>query len=77
MSKTSTQRIAGRRRRIVVTKKEIMYIPILETLKCQLNNAKILQEVRVLANNFILCINYAVAYRLIVVIVILSFFAVT
>lgn len=46
LKETRTQRLAGRRRKIVVTKTEMMYIPMLETLQSQLNNHRIFEEVR-------------------------------
>ena len=45
LRETSTQRVAGRKRKVVVTKEEAMYIPLLDTLQCQLNNKAILREV--------------------------------
>ena len=45
LKESSTQRLAGRKRKIVLNKTEIMYIPILKTLQSQLNNSTILMEV--------------------------------
>lgn len=33
LKETSTQRLSGRRRKVVVTKEEIIYIPLLKTLE--------------------------------------------
>ena len=45
LKETSTQRLAGRRRKTVINKKEMMYIPLLDTLQSLLNNATVLEEV--------------------------------
>ena len=39
------QTLSGRVRKVVVKKEEFMYIPLLESLQCLLNNATIIQEV--------------------------------
>lgn len=46
LKKTSTQRLSGRFRKVVVKKEEILYIPLLETLACQLKNTTVFEEVR-------------------------------
>ena len=53
LKETSTHRLAGRQRKIVVSKTEIMYIPLLETLQAQLNNSSIFM--RYVPSTFILC----------------------
>ena len=45
LKETSTVRLSGRKRKVVVNKTKIMYIPLLDTLQSQLNNDKIYQEV--------------------------------
>lgn len=40
-----TQRLAGRTRKVVVTKEEMMYVPLLETLQSLLNNTTVYEEV--------------------------------
>ena len=45
LKETSAQRLAGRKRRVVMKKTEIVYIPLLETLQSQLNNTTVLLEV--------------------------------
>ena len=45
LKETSTYRLAGRRRKMVVTKTEMMYVPLLKTLEAQLNIPVILREV--------------------------------
>lgn len=45
LKKTSTLRLAGRHRKVVVKKTEVMYIPLLESLKAQLQNSTIFNEV--------------------------------
>ena len=47
MKETSTLRLSGRRRKVVVKKTEIMYVPLLETLQNQLNNETVVEEVSV------------------------------
>ena len=38
-------RQAGRKRKLVITKTEVMYIPLIDTLQCQLNNPAFLYDV--------------------------------
>ena len=45
LKQSTTQRLCGRKRKVVTNKTEMMYIPILETLQAQLNNATVFQEV--------------------------------
>ena len=44
LKQTSTLRQCGRKRKVVVNKTEMMYIPLLDTLQAQLNNAAIYHE---------------------------------
>ena len=45
LRETSTQRLCGRKRKVVVKKEEVMYIPLLETLQSLLNNTYFFEEV--------------------------------
>ena len=45
LKETSTYRLAGRRRKILVSKTEMIYVPLLKTLEAQLNNPIILREI--------------------------------
>ena len=45
MKETAVQRLSGRRRKVVVKKEEVMYIPLLETLQALLKNESVLKEV--------------------------------
>ena len=45
LKETTTQRLCGRKRKVVVNKTEMMYVPILDTLQAQLNNATVIHEV--------------------------------
>lgn len=62
----AVQRFSGRRRKVVVTKEELMYIPLLETLQTLLTNVSVLKEVRltvymymdILFANCTACIQY-------------------
>lgn len=45
LKETSTQRLSGRRRKIVVKKTEMMYVPLLETIQSQLQDVLTLQDV--------------------------------
>lgn len=47
LKQTTTQRLSGRTRKIVVNKTEVMYVPLLETLQNQLNSIGIQEEVRI------------------------------
>lgn len=45
LKQSTTLRLCGSKRKAVTDKTEIMYIPILDTLQAQLNNATVFQEV--------------------------------
>ena len=47
LKQTTTQRLSGRTRKVVVNKTEVMYVPLLETLQNQLNSIGIQEEVRI------------------------------
>ena len=47
MKQTTTQRLSGRTRKVVVNETEVMYVPLLETLQNQLNSIGIQEEVRI------------------------------
>ncbi len=59
LKETSTLRQAGRTRKVVVTKTEVFYIPLLESLKAKLKNSTFLDEVQVynyIHTGFFLCV---------------------
>ena len=45
LKERSMQTLSGRVRKVVVKKEKFMYIPLLQSLQCLLNNATIIQEV--------------------------------
>ena len=47
LKETSTYRLAGRKRKTVLSKTEMIYVPLLKTLEAQLNVSVILREVSV------------------------------
>ena len=48
LKETSTYRLAGRKRRAVTSKTEMIYVPLLKTIEAQLNIPIILKEVSVM-----------------------------
>lgn len=45
MKETAVQRLSGKRRKVIVDREEMMYIPLLETLQTLLRNVSVLKEV--------------------------------
>lgn len=42
-----TLKLSGRRRKVVIKKEEIMYIPLLETLQSLLSNSSVYEQVKI------------------------------
>lgn len=45
LKETRTQRLAGRKRKVVIKREEVMYVPLLETLQSLLNNKTVFEQV--------------------------------
>ena len=60
LKETRIHQLSGRKRKVVVKKEEMMYIPLLETLQGLLNNSSILAQVKLFGN--IVCANVQIFY---------------
>ena len=60
LKETRIHQHSGRKRKVVVKKEEMMYIPLLEILQVLLNNLSILAQVKLFGN--VVCANVQIFY---------------
>ena len=72
LKETQQFRLAGRRRKVVIKKEEIMYIPLLETLQHLLNKTAVYEEVNCISGDCIKCVCPICMYCMDIIIVMLK-----